>query len=341
MLNTETIREKPGIMGARLNRGIAAGAVAIGGALVICLSGSMTASLPRLIGNAWAQDAGGGEGGGHDSGGSGGSGHGGGSGGHGGSGGSGGHEEGGGHSGGGETGGEESKGHGTRYGHQGHGGGQHGKASSHESGGDVFGGGSGVHGNAQVPEGIGRYGEGAPAVDSGRFRYWGGWTLPEEPPVDPGDDSVVGTTTDSLIGSGSSPSVNARAFLDAPMRCEGVMVGMPAGQQFAGANLQQLNAARGLIDPALAASGNIASPFLMGNFQMEILKKSPDTQLAGVYLGLMAKTPVSAEAVKKIGTRLCGRISEAQAKEIAVVAETQRATLASAAKALQPGAAPK
>lgn len=241
----------------------------------------------------------------------------------------GGSSKGGGHDSGGETGGSEEKGHGTRATHEGHSSGQHGSGSSH-SGSERFGGGSGVRGNDQVPEGIGRYGDGAPTTDQGRLRYWGGWTLPEDP-VNP-TDTVVTISTDIVPGSGSGPSVSARNVLDGSARCEGVTPGMAPAQQFAGSNLLRLNTARGLVDPELAASGKIASPFLMGNLQDELTKSAPNSELAGTYLGLIAKTPVTANAVKKIGFQLCASVSDKQAKEIADIAEAQRATLAAAAK---------
>lgn len=237
---------------------------------------------------------------------------------------SGGHDEG--------SGGKEEKGHGTKMQHKGHSSGQHGSGSSH-AGSERFAGGSGLRGNAQVPEGVGRYGEGAANNDSGRTRYWGGWTLPEGP-TEPPEDPVIATTSTTLVpGSGGGQSVNVRNVLDGAARCEGVTPSMAPAQQFSGNNLLRLNTARGVVDPELAASGKIASPFLMGNLQEELIKAAPNAELAGTYLGLIAKTPVTADAVKKIGFQLCARISDAQAKEIADIAETQRNTLAAAAKA--------
>lgn len=305
-------------------------------AVVLTIGGSLYALehftgliAPGFINLAHAQESGGHDEGSGDSGGHGGGGESGGSGGHGGGG-----ESGGGHdSGGGESGGE-AKGHGTKYKHEGHGGGQHGAASAHEAGGDRFGGGSGLRGNNQVPEGIGRYGQGFSELsptDEGRFRYWGGFTLPEAPPTpDPTTDPALTTTTDFTPGPGGGPSVNVRSALDTSPRCEGVASNMPAAQQFSGGNLLRLNAARGLVDPALAASGKIASPYLMASLQNELVKGAPNTELAGTYLGLVAKAPVTADTVKKIGFQLCARMSDAQAKEIAQVAEQQRLVLVKA-----------
>jgi len=239
-------------------------------------------------------------------------------------------DKGGGHDSGGHDSGAEKKGHGTKGSHEGHSSGQHGTGSSH-AGSERFGGGSGVSGNSQIPEGIGRYGAGAQAAgsDQGRFRYWGGWTLPEEPVPEPFVTTT--TSTDLVPGAGGGPSVNPRDALDGASRCEGIS-GMTPAQQFAGNNLLRLNAARGLVDPELAASGKIASPFLMGNLQDELAKASPNAELAGTYLGLVAKAPVTTETVKKIGFQLCATISDTQAKEIADTAEAQRAALAAAAK---------
>ncbi|VVE34019.1 hypothetical protein PCE31106_03792 [Pandoraea cepalis] len=286
-----------------------------------------------VIGLANAQDAGGG--GGHDSGGS--------SGGHDSGGGASGHNGGGsgrgggGHDAGGETGGTVEKGHGTRYGHEGHESGQHQGATSHPSpGAERFGGGSGIRGNGQVPEGVGRYGSGAARLEDvgrTRLRYWGGWSNPDDPltPPDPGTETTTpttGDTADFIPGPGGGPAVNVRNSLDSSPRCQGVSLGMTAAQQFSGSNLLRLNTARGEVDPALAASGKIAAPYLMGNLQNELIKPAPNPELAGTLLGLVAKAPVTAGAVMKIGFLLCARMNDTQADQIAQIAEQQRMALA-------------
>lgn len=241
----------------------------------------------------------------------------------------------GGHDSGSTHGGTEEKGHGTKMKHQGHSSGTHGSGSSHSRS-ERFGGGSGLSGNAQVPDGVGRYGDGAQAASAdGRTRYWGGWTLPEVDNPDP--DVYVSPTSsvssDLIPGSGGGPTVSSRSVLDGPTRCEGVVAGMPAAQQFGGSNLLRLNAARGLVDPQLAASGKIAPPYVMGSLQQELIKSAPNAELAGTYLGLIAKAPVTADTVKKVSRQICGSVSDAQAKEIAEVAETQRQTLTAASDA--------
>lgn len=301
---------------------VAAAVVAIGGVSLALERVSGPAS-PGWIASAYAQEHTGGAGeSGGDSGGHSGGGHGMG----------GGH--GGGHEPGAETGGEEAKGHGTRYQHQGHGSGRHGNTASHESGADRFGGGSGLRGNAQVPEGIGRYGGGISATAAGNvsgLRYWGGWSLPSDP-SEPSFVEPTVTTTELTPGPGGGPSLNVRSTLDTSPRCEDVSPGMPSKQQLGGSNLLRLNQARALVDPSLAQSGRIASPYLMANLQEQLIKGTPSTELAGTYLGLVAKAPVTAETVKKVGFQLCARISDAEAKEIARVAEQQRAALVAGMK---------
>jgi len=310
---------------------------------LITLEPSAGVDALRLIG-AVAQSSAGHDSGGHDSGGS----EGGGAGGHGGgAGGSGGHgggpgasgSHGGGHDAGSEHGGEEAKGHGTRYQHRGHASGQHGAATAHEAGGDRFGGGSGLRGNGQVPEGVGRYGAGYAAQGSqtaGRFRYWGGWTLPDDPTdpygTDPTATTYLTSTTDVIPGPGGGPSTNVRKALDSEPRCEGVAPKMPAAEQLGSRNLRRLNAARGVVDPGLAESGRVASPYLMANLQEELLKPEVDAQLAGTYLGLVAKAPVTTDKVKQVGNQLCVRMSDEQAQRIAAAAEQQRNAVVAAAE---------
>jgi len=327
-------------MSAKLRLSLIAASIAL-----LATSGGLIdiAPLARLDGvrfiGATAQ-SGGHDSGGHESGGT--AGHGGGPGGSGGHGGgpgaSGGH--GGGHdaaSEGSEHGGEEAKGHGTRYQHRGHASGRHGAATAHEAGGDRFGGGSGLRGNGQVPEGVGRYGAGYAAQGpqtAGRFRYWGGWTLPDDPyGTDPTATTYLTSTTDVIPGPGGGPSTNVRKALDSEPRCEGVAPKMAAAEQLGSKNLRRLNAARGIVDPELAESGRVVSPYLMANLQEELLKPETDSQLAGTYLGLVAKEPVTADKVKQVSNQLCVRVSDEQAQRIAAAAEQQRViTMAAAEK---------
>lgn len=251
------------------------------------------------------------------------------------SGGSSGHDSGGsagGHDSGGSTGGHDSGSHGTRAGHKGHGSGQHG-GSAQGKGADHFGGGSGTSGDADVPEGIDHHGGGSSNVNityQTRFRYWGGRNLPDDPPPPPTDDDALPLVNDLVPGSGGGPTVNPRALLHSAGRCDEVSSLMSPSVQYSGENLIRLNVARTYVDPELAAADRVAPPYLMGSLQTELVKTVSNTELAGTYLGLMARTSVSSETVKKIGFQLCADLSDDSALEIAQIAELQRTALVAA-----------
>jgi hypothetical protein len=295
-------------------------------------------------GHTGGADSGGGHTGGADSGGghSGGGGGGGGHAGGGGGGGGGGHAGGGG--GGGGEGGAKWAWHGTRPGHEGHVGGTHGDVTgmgAHDSGSDRrFGGGSGLAASSAVPEGVGRYGysygEG-PRANS-RFRYWGGWALPDIPDDSEPTEYAVDTTSYELATpGGGGPS--AGPGLKSAGRCDDVGAGMTAQAQFSKANLSRMTAAYAVVAPKQAAQGEMPSPYLLANFQAELQKARPDPLLAGTYLGLVAKEPVTPEAVKQASWRMCTLVSNAQAETIADVAENQR--LAQSAPAKLSGLSPE
>ncbi len=277
----------------------------------------------------------GGSGAGHSGGaGSGGGGHDGGSGaGH-----SGGGHEGGG-SGGGHAGGQggpqyrggEHPAHGTRAEHEGHASGVHGQAhgeTPHSAGADRrFGGGSGLAGLEQVPEGPARmrytYEYGSQysfgAGPGTNFRYWGGWVIPggEEPGEEP---TTVADTPLSTGGGGPS----AAAGLQALARCDDVSGAMSSAAAFSGRNVQRATAARAILAPEDVAEGAVPSPYLLVSFQEEVQKPKPDVLVAGTYLGLMAKVPVTEEIVKQVAWRMCVPLDEANAESIAANAEVQR-----------------
>jgi hypothetical protein len=211
--------------------------------------------------------------------------------------------------------------------------------NAHSTGSDRrFGGGSGLSSGGTVPEGVGRYGysygEGPSA--SSRFRYWGGWALPDIPD-DGGDDGTGGDptlytaySTSLATPGGGGPSTGPG--LTSAGRCDDVGAGMTAQAQFSRANLARMSAVFAQLAPGAVAAGEMTSPYLLANFQSELLKAKPDPLLAGTYLGLVAKEPVTAEAVKKAGWRMCAPVSSDQAEAIAQVAEGQRLTQSAPAK---------
>lgn len=187
-----------------------------------------------------------------------------------------------------------------------------------------------MSGNSQVPEGMSGHGsrDASPGEGgTGRFRYSGGRNLPDTPPPPDPDVVPVDSATELAPGPGGGPLLNARSTLDSPARCDDIAPGMPPAKQFSGQNLIRLNTARGVVDPSLAASGKIAPPYLMGNLQTELSKATANTELAGTYLGLVARQPVSSDQVKSIGFQLCAELTDAQASEIASIAEQQRLVL--------------
>ena len=297
-------------------------------------------------------------GGGHDSGGhtggheSGGGGHD--SGGHTGGGSSAGGHSGGGGSGSGHAGGAggpqykggENPQHGTRAEHEGHASGVHGQArgqSAHSSGADRhFSGGSGLAGLEQVPEGPARmrytyeYGNqySFGAGPGANFRYWGGWTIPGD---DGTSDEPTTVAETPLSTGGGGPS--ATTSLQALARCDDVSGAMPSMQSLSGRNVQRATVARGVLAPADVAEGTVPPPYLLISFQEELQKARPDTLVAGTYLGLVAKVPVTEEIVKQIAWRMCVPLDDAHAKAIADAAEIQRMADAGKAGTAKPSTA--
>jgi len=385
-------------------------------------------------GSSGGHESGGGSSGGHESGGGSSGGHesGGGS--------SGGHESGGGCSGGcsggseggGNKYGTEEKGHGLKMHHEGHESGVHQSGGHGEAGQEQgqhqymgprsFAGGTGSALHAAVPEGLGRYGEGAPN-DRGRLRYWGGWTFPEDPPVIPPDgppvvppdeppvvppvvpppavtpddppvvpppvvspdqppvapppaastdptdttdhtehaDTTDGgppadtgrsgagapgddvgrygdrgekaldpsalTSSDTVPeGAGPGPSLSARGILPSEERCDDVGGAMTTAQRYSDQNLRRISAAHAQLDPTVRSPlGSRGAP-LLADFQEELEKPSPDLAAAGVYVGLLAKMPVTPEKVISVCAHLCVPVSDTQAAQIANTAELQRTT---------------
>jgi len=102
---------------------------------------------------------------------------------------------------------------------------------------------------------------------------------------------------------------------------------MSSAQQFSVANLTRLKAALGLVDPSTPVNAKLAAPTLIASLQSELVKADIDTDLAGTYLGLLAKNTVSAGTVQKMSFELCTKVSDANAIKIAEVAEQQRAAL--------------
>ncbi len=233
--------------------------------------------------------------------------------------------------------------HGTKPGHEGHASGVHGAnakhgASSHSSGSDRrFGGGSGIGGMEQVLEGPARFAESTTltqtaSTDPGpkfRFRYWGGWALPEPPDGDGGTDVAVNpidigdsSLTAAPVGGGGGPL--AKLVLNSPARCDDVGQNMPTRAFYTTANLSRLDAALVELDPDALKSGRGLDPSLMVDVQEELVDGGADKALVGTYLAMMSKVPVTPETVKRVAYRLCAPIDDDTASKIAQMAEEVR-----------------
>ena len=236
--------------------------------------------------------------------------------------------------------------HGTMAEHEGHASGVHGQShgdTAHSAGADRrFGGGSGLAGLEQVPEGPARmrytfeYGNqySFGAGPGAHFRYWGGWAIPDG--EEPGDEPT--TVADiPLATGGGGPS--ATPGLQALARCDDVSGTMPSTQALSGRNVQRASAARGILAPGDVSEGGVPAPYLLISFQEELQKAKPDTLVAGTYLGLVAKVPVTEEIVKQIAWRMCVPLDDTQANAIADAAEVQRMADAGKPGAAKPSAA--
>jgi hypothetical protein len=243
--------------------------------------------------------------------------------------------------------GMEQAGHGTKPGHEGHASGVHGanaKRGGHEStyytnyaSGSVrgFGGGSGIASLEGVLEGPARFAPSSTlSLTEARlpgpkftFRYWGGWAIPD----DGGDAGDGGTPTtyavepDSVpIGGGGGPL--AGLSLPSPARCDGVGTNMPTKSFYTNSNLVRLDAARMELDPEAIGNKRGLDPTLMVAVQEALVDGKPDAVAIGAYLGMMSRSAVTPESVKRVAYRLCAPMSDELAKNVAQAAEEVRVT---------------
>jgi hypothetical protein len=240
--------------------------------------------------------------------------------------------------------GMEQAGHGTKPGHEGHASGMHGANAKH--GGNVstyyttgsarsFGGGSGVGGMEGVLEGPARFAPSSTlSLTEARlpgpkftFRYWGGWAIPD----DGGDGGEGGTPTTyaadpepTPIGGGGGPL--AGLSLPSAARCDGVGTNMPTKSFYSNANLVRLDAARMELDPEAIGNKRGLDPTLMVAVQEALVDGKPDAVAVGAYLGMMSRTAVTPQSVKRVAYRLCAPMTDELARNIAQAAEEVRVT---------------
>jgi hypothetical protein len=238
--------------------------------------------------------------------------------------------------------GMEQAGHGTKPGHEGHASGIHGANAKH--GGNVstyyttgtarsFGGGSGIGGLDGVLEGPARFAPNSTlSLTDARqpgpkftFRYWGGWAIPDDGGGGGGGGDDTPTTVDvTPIGGGGGPL--AGLSLPSAARCDGVGTNMPTKSFYTSSNLVRLDAARMELDPEAIGSQRGLDPKMMVAVQEALVDGKPDALTVGAYLGLMSRSAVTPEAVKRVAYRLCAPMTDELARSIAQAAEEVRVT---------------
>ncbi|HQT25519.1 MAG TPA: hypothetical protein PLK99_02830, partial [Burkholderiales bacterium] len=63
------------------------------------------------------------------------------------------------------------------------------------------------------------------------------------------------------------------------------------------------------------------------NYQAELEKQKPNAVLAGTYIGMVAKVPVTPGVISRASSMMCVALPNEQQDRIAGVAEEQRMTL--------------
>lgn len=149
-------------------------------------------------------------------------------------------------------------------------------------------------------------GEGSATV-SARPGYVGG----REVPSDGGDVPVVSHTEVSLT--------------QIAMTCSYVTPqGMSPEARLGGDNGARLGAVSAHFMPAGDEAAARAGRSLLAGYQEALAGEQHDPVLAGTYLGLLAKTEVTADAVQQVSASLCVPIGLDEAEAIANIAEGQR-----------------
>jgi len=176
-----------------------------------------------------------------------------------------------------------------------------------EGGGGAFGGGP----NEGDLEGGGRSG----------FGYWGGRHVP----TGPGGNSGLDTS-----GGASSTGYGAEGTLAGS--CDDLSAeAVKSGNRLKGRNLVRINIAGAYLasDVTVAKIEKSGSPRRnLANYQEELEKPSPDTTVAGIYLGLVSMHEITPEVIHRINAILCVKTGPQQAAAIARIAEEQRQSIA-------------
>lgn len=123
----------------------------------------------------------------------------------------------------------------------------------------------------------------------------------------------------------SAPPVTLESLAASCPYAEPMGVG-PEGR-IAGENVMRLGAAGAYLNPRADAATLQSSASMLAGYQDALSGAKPDPVLAGTYLGLVAKEPVTADAVQRVSASLCVPVGIDQATAIANIAEGQRQKL--------------
>lgn len=149
------------------------------------------------------------------------------------------------------------------------------------------------------------------------FGYWGGRHVP----TGPGGDSGLDTS-----GGASSSGYGAEGTLAGS--CDDLSAeAVKAGNRLKGKNLVRINIAGAYLASDVTAEKieRSGSPRRnLANYQEELEKNSPDTTVAGIYLGLVTMQKVTPDMINRINAILCVKTNPRQTAAIAKVAEDQR-----------------
>ncbi|NNM82457.1 MAG: hypothetical protein HKL98_07655 [Burkholderiales bacterium] len=207
--------------------------------------------------------------------------------------------------------------HGLGSEHSGHASGNHASPESGRATGQRFGGGSGIAGSEQLVEGPEKSAGFGPEYRS-QFRYRGGWDLPQDPGEDPSIPQDPGFNTGGSGGTGTAFHIVSE------QRCED-MAAINSSNRLQGKNLERFKSSLSLLAPGTALTGS--SALLLASYQKELEKQRPSPVLAGTYLGMVAKVPVTPPLITKVSSGLCVIPPGEKQSRIADIAEEQRRTL--------------
>lgn len=168
----------------------------------------------------------------------------------------------------------------------------------------------------------GNSGEGR-SVTTTRAGYQGGRVVADDGGGgDDGGDDGGGSGT---VTPYSSPPVTLESLA---ARCQYAQPkGIRPSGRVSGENARRLSVVGAHLNPQADAAALRSSASMLAGYQDALSNAKPDPVLAGAYLGLVAKEPVTADAVQRVSASLCVPVGIDQATAIANIAEGQRQKL--------------